>query len=137
VRGPPSPFFSPRVRLGRAQQPSLAQLPRASVFPSWRFADVAGPHVRSASFLKPSVTTLSKFLHRPNPSPNLPLSLFGASPGYITRGPHPAASISSLRSVGRALEASPRARGFISPPPSASPSQAPPSAAIQSLSCAW
>jgi hypothetical protein len=65
ARGPLTPS---RVRLGRAQQPPLAQFHRASAFPSFPIADDAGPHVRRLLSLHGNVGFLPKFSD-PIPSP--------------------------------------------------------------------
>jgi hypothetical protein len=49
-------------------------------------ADTAGPPVRATFFLPTPASDFFPSLHRPNLPSQIFLSLFGASPGYISRG---------------------------------------------------
>jgi hypothetical protein len=94
-------LLSPPRSLGRARRrPSL----RGCACGRLSVADIPGPLVRVASFLKPSPASPSLFTTDRIRVPNLPLPFLEPLQGYISRVPHPSASISSSRSCCGARE---------------------------------
>jgi hypothetical protein len=92
-------LLSPHFRLGRAQRAAADPARASARLPFSAVADIAGPRVRDALFLPtPASDFLSLFTTDRIRAPIFPLPFLEPLPGYISRVPHPSASISSSRS---------------------------------------